>query len=327
MSDRRRSRASSVCAHSVAQLETRQAVTAKLTNKSTIANGPPIIDAPTSCSTAGAMRLMNHSGRIFRELRFPSEKIVLLIALADSNIRIYKDGEIDFDGGMSAGTAKVFGSDHIRAADILSRSDVLVLPFEKRHFVDAVPLAGAKYAALHRGDVEFTVRGDHIENFGKRFLAATWKERPSVARDFLLAVFDPDLGAPRVRSLPAWRLKRVENHIKANLSNSVKLADMACVAGLSRMHFAAAFKAATSYSPHEYVTMLRIEEAKRELLGTTKRIVDIALGLGYDSQAHFSTTFKRFSGFTPAEWRRGELPAPAPETVGRRTGTGAATTL
>ncbi|SPL62426.1 helix-turn-helix domain-containing protein [Ochrobactrum soli] len=277
------------------------------TSGMSIVTSPSSLNASPPFPAGGAMRLMNHSGVVFENLFLPRNKVVVIAALTDSKVRIHKNGNIEFDGRMSAGTAKVYGVTHIVAADILSPSDVLFLPFEQQDLINAAAQLTGKHAALRRTDAEFTVRGAHIEQLGKRFLAVPWKERPSVTRELIKGICDHHLGAPRVRSLPVWRLLLVDNHIKANLSRTVRLAELANVAGLSKMHFAAAFKAATSYSPHEYITALRVEEAKVRLLDPSVSIVDIALGVGYNSQAHFSTIFRRSSGFTPAEWRRSHV--------------------
>lgn len=107
-----------------------------------------------------------------------------------------------------------------------------------------------------------------------------------------------------VAPLPKWRLRRVTQFVDANLDQPVSLADLAQVAGLSRMHFAAQFRAATGFRPHEYMLRRRIEQAQDHLAATDVPLVDVALSVGFRTQAHFSTVFKRFTGATPQEWRR-----------------------
>lgn len=107
-----------------------------------------------------------------------------------------------------------------------------------------------------------------------------------------------------VAPLPKWRLRRVVQFVDANLEQPVSLADLAQVAGLSRMHFAAQFRAATGFRPHEYMLRRRIEQAQDRLASTAEPLVEVALSVGFRTQAHFSTVFKRFAGATPQEWRR-----------------------
>ena len=113
----------------------------------------------------------------------------------------------------------------------------------------------------------------------------------------------PELPRAKVNALPKWRLRRVEQHIAAHFERSISLSELANVAGLSRMHFAAQFRAATGYRPREYLLNHRIEHAKSLLATTDRPLAEIALAVGFSTQAHFSTVFKRISGQTPGRWR------------------------
>ncbi|WP_247499235.1 AraC family transcriptional regulator [Bradyrhizobium sp. 149] len=114
-------------------------------------------------------------------------------------------------------------------------------------------------------------------------------------------------GTRTVRSLQNWRLKRVLQYVDKNLTSKITLQDMAAVAGLSRMHFAAQFRAATGVRPHEYLLRRRIERAQELLKQAEITLVDIALTVGFQTQAHFTTVFKRFVGDTPYQWRSAYL--------------------
>jgi AraC-like DNA-binding protein len=111
----------------------------------------------------------------------------------------------------------------------------------------------------------------------------------------------------RVSPLPKWRLRRVVDYVEAHISEAISLADLAAAAGLSRTHFTAQFRLATSCRPHDFILLQKIEAAKRLLLQTSRELLDIALTVGFQTQAHFSTVFKRFVGETPGRWRRAQL--------------------
>jgi AraC family transcriptional regulator len=108
---------------------------------------------------------------------------------------------------------------------------------------------------------------------------------------------------PKVCELARWRLKRAIDYVESQLDKSVSLADVASSAGLTRMHFAAQFRAATGLRPHEYLLRRRIERAQEMLLGTRMSLVDIALSVGFQTQAHFTSVFKRYAGQPPRAWR------------------------
>ena len=104
-------------------------------------------------------------------------------------------------------------------------------------------------------------------------------------------------------ALPKWRLVRVLKYIDANIGEAITLANLAAAAGLSRMYFAKQFRAATGIRPHDYVLRKRIERAQ-QMLSEPVALVDIALSVGFQTQAHFTSVFKRFVGNTPCQWRR-----------------------
>lgn len=110
----------------------------------------------------------------------------------------------------------------------------------------------------------------------------------------------------RVSPLPKWKLRNVEAHVDANIGERILLSDLAVSAGLSEMHFAAQFKLATGQRPHDYVTHRRIQHARQMLIETREPIVQVALAVGFQTQAHFTTVFKRVVGMTPNAWRQAE---------------------
>jgi AraC family transcriptional regulator len=107
----------------------------------------------------------------------------------------------------------------------------------------------------------------------------------------------------QVSALQKWRLKRVVEYVENHLSAKITLSDLAAVAGLSRMHFAYQFRVATGSRPHKFLLQQRIRRAEDLLKDTTIPIVEVALTVGFQTQAHFTTVFKRLVGCTPQRWR------------------------
>jgi len=105
-------------------------------------------------------------------------------------------------------------------------------------------------------------------------------------------------------ALAQWRLARAARYVDAHLSEPITLADLAASTGLSRMHFAARFRAATGLRPHDYVLRRRIDRAQELLRRPATTIVDAALSVGFQTQAHFTAVFRRFTGATPRRWRK-----------------------
>jgi AraC-like DNA-binding protein len=119
---------------------------------------------------------------------------------------------------------------------------------------------------------------------------------------------------PRASGLSKWRLKRSTEYMEANLAEPISLSAIAASAGLSRMHFAAQFRAATGLRPHEFLLKRRIARAQDLLLNSRMPLVEVALEVGFKTQAHFTTVFARFVNETPNAWRQrnrgiSEMPA------------------
>ncbi len=74
--------------------------------------------------------------------------------------------------------------------------------------------------------------------------------------------------------------------------------------GLNAHAFARRFRAATGYSPIDYVLALRIEEVKQTLETESDSIDEISTSIGYEDPASFRRVFKRSVGLSPAAYRK-----------------------
>ena len=98
-------------------------------------------------------------------------------------------------------------------------------------------------------------------------------------------------------------VNRALEAIEANLSTGVSLAEIATAAAISPFRLSHGFKKATGVSLHQYVIQRRIERAKLMLRTTADPIAHIAAAVGFASQSHFTTVFKRLTGSTPRLYR------------------------
>jgi AraC family transcriptional regulator len=105
-------------------------------------------------------------------------------------------------------------------------------------------------------------------------------------------------------ALTKWRLNRSIDYIEANLLRPIYLIELSNAVGLSRMHFAAQFRAATGYSPNRYILRRKIAHAQTLLRDPSMSVVNVALALGFRTQAHFTVVFKSIVGHPPAHWRK-----------------------
>lgn len=82
-------------------------------------------------------------------------------------------------------------------------------------------------------------------------------------------------------------------------------------AGLSRSALHDRFVAFTGLPPMQYLTHWRIQCGARLLRESPANVADVAVQVGYDSEAAFSRAFKRATGLPPATWRRQQVAAAA----------------
>jgi len=80
--------------------------------------------------------------------------------------------------------------------------------------------------------------------------------------------------------------------------------EMAALFGLGTTAFTEKVKSHTGFSPLNYLINIRISEAIKLLQQQDANLTNIALETGFYSSQHFSTTFKKLTGFTPGEFRK-----------------------
>jgi AraC-like DNA-binding protein len=100
------------------------------------------------------------------------------------------------------------------------------------------------------------------------------------------------------------RLCRARDYLGACYSERVTLENAAKQAYLSPFHFNRLFAQAFGETPHEFITRMRIEEAKRLLLAENHSVTDICFDVGYESLGSFSVRFRSLTGWSPSAFRR-----------------------
>lgn len=104
--------------------------------------------------------------------------------------------------------------------------------------------------------------------------------------------------------LSSRQLRLVLECIEDNLGHNITINALSTLAGLSRVQFIRRFKVSTRMTPHQYVIETRVRRARQLLIEGLLPLADIAAICGFSSQTHFSSTFKRLVGASPAAYRR-----------------------
>ena len=108
-------------------------------------------------------------------------------------------------------------------------------------------------------------------------------------------------------ALPRHVLRRIIERMRC-FSCDLSLQALANESGYSRVHFVRMFRAATGYSPHNYLLNLRLERARELLKNPSISLIDVALDCGFSSHSHMSRLFHKSVGVTPSAYRRSLRP-------------------
>ena len=92
-------------------------------------------------------------------------------------------------------------------------------------------------------------------------------------------------------------------NLRTHLAETVRLEDLAGVAGLSPFHFLRQFQRAHHATPQQMLMALRLFEAKRQLAAGDAP-ADVAAAVGLADQAHLTRAFAQRYGVTPARYQQ-----------------------
>jgi AraC-like DNA-binding protein len=79
------------------------------------------------------------------------------------------------------------------------------------------------------------------------------------------------------------------------------LSELAIIAGINEYKLKRGFKETFGQTTYEYLSDVRLELAKNDLLDKNKTVTQIAFELGYSSLQHFSSAFKKKFGISPSK--------------------------
>lgn len=216
-----------------------------------------------------------------------------VVAARDSELRLEQKGRVLFQGVMIEDSVTfIEGPDPI-AVELKSDACLYVLTFLREPFQGPCPVVGGR----------FSIRDIRLAELIGEIAESSPMRRCELTKDFSRLAFEHYQSLPRVHPLSAWRLNRVRRYAESHLDRRMSLEELADVAGFSRAHFAATFKAATSMSAHEFLLRMRIQAAGRLLACTDLALVEIALQTGFQNQPHFTTVFRKITSVTPGKWR------------------------
>jgi len=102
------------------------------------------------------------------------------------------------------------------------------------------------------------------------------------------------------------RIVQAKLFIDSNYANNIDLGNIADEAYFSKFHFIRLFKKIYNKTPHQYLKVVRIENAM-QLLRTDIPVSDVCYAVGFESLSSFSGLFKLIVGLTPSAYQIQQL--------------------
>lgn len=101
------------------------------------------------------------------------------------------------------------------------------------------------------------------------------------------------------------RIVKAKLFIDKHFAEPIDLDNISDQAHFSKFHFIRLFKSIYGRTPNNYLTLVRVENAKR-LLSQGHSIAETSLCIGFDSTTSFSGLFKRITGQSPSVYKKAQ---------------------
>lgn len=96
----------------------------------------------------------------------------------------------------------------------------------------------------------------------------------------------------------------IKQYIRENYQNEIlSVKDISEHVYLSVSYICTLFKLETGQTLNQYITEFRIEKAKKLLIDSRTKILDISSKVGYSDGNYFSKSFKKYVGVSPSDYR------------------------
>ncbi|MGY5775458.1 AraC family transcriptional regulator [Rhizobium sp. LEGMi135b] len=100
----------------------------------------------------------------------------------------------------------------------------------------------------------------------------------------------------------AWgQVRAAHDYLEAHVTRGVGSQELERITGLDRFALARHFRAAFATSPHRFLLMRRLQQAKA-MIGAGEPIAEVAVATGFADQSHLTRHFKKAFGIAPGAW-------------------------
>lgn len=117
-----------------------------------------------------------------------------------------------------------------------------------------------------------------------------------------LLALDPSARGRPLSTACAIAVERTRQFLEENVERVVASEELEALTGLDRYALARHFRARLGTSPYRYLTMRRLDRARR-WIREGQSLADAAAASGFADQSHMTRQFKRAFGLSPGRWR------------------------
>lgn len=97
---------------------------------------------------------------------------------------------------------------------------------------------------------------------------------------------------------------RAKKFVRQNYYKNIDMAVVSNIVSMNYSYFSKLFKRETGMNFSEYITSVRMEEAKKMLDNPVSKIYEISESVGYDNPKYFSKVFKAHFGVSPEQYKK-----------------------
>ncbi|MDI4233522.1 AraC family transcriptional regulator [Bradyrhizobium sp. Arg237L] len=268
-------------------------------------------ESPDTCSWLDGAIVFDHRRWSCRDAELtwtaPSHLIVLTHTGKTARTRISCSGELVYDGRDRPGALSFIPAGVERSGSYCEPDLVYSALWLDHARFGCERSAETLPILVNRADAVIAALLTALHNdvaFGSKPDTAYVEHLAAIAMHRIMAL---DGGKPRPSThgaLGKATLRRIEAYIEEHLGGEIRLSDLAAIADMEIDSFARRFRTATGMAPYAFVIARRIRRAEQLLADSDHELALIAARLGFSSQSHFTTAFKRERGMTPRAYRQ-----------------------
>lgn len=196
-----------------------------------------------------------------------------------------------------------------------NREEALGLTHQLMNLYVSISNKGSEYILVSAGELIYgvaddmerngfgKVEKDHMPAFSQNMVSASLLELRGLLENYLIYCCQK-VSENLSQNRSEIAVHMVQNYLEEHLKDhTISIESAAKTVHFSVSYLRQIFKEVTGESFNEYLIRKRMEKAGELLQNTSMKISDIAESCGYENQRYFASSFKKFYGCTPTDFK------------------------